>query len=562
MLREKGPVQIAENIYWVGAEDPQDALQINVYLLIKKGKGVLIDPGPVPQFPDIRDALSSILPLSEISYMVVSHQDPDICASVPLWEKAGFRGKIVAHWRTALLLPAYGMESSIIRINAQNHSLPEYALQFISLPYLHSPGTMGTLDLDSGSFFSSDLFGSLAQGSSLYAKKEKYLPGMIYLHRHYMPSSILLNTTLDKLDALDLKRICPQHGSIIDSEIPAYKDALRQTRCGVLNRQASNLEEKLSTQWETVQKENLQLQESLILNQDERIRDSVTGLYNTEYFRNYLPVFLQSHPEGSIVWMRLDEMQTFNGHYGHAEGDKAIAVFARIIQENKPDDVLLFRESGPQLILLLPGEDAQKNRQIVSLLQKEIRDSEDFIQSMTCSLAMIASKEVLAGIIPQDELKKLLRDRMNSLEKMGPDSLSDKENEEWVRSIKPVLFLLEPDRTSGRYIQDYFQHRGFELILCSKGKEALRKVDIHRPSVIISEIQIPQIDGFRIRKSLLESEDLRSIPFLFMCRRKTEAIMQRALKLKVPLVLEKPLMLPELQGWIDFLTEGGSIRGD
>lgn len=564
MPKETGPVQIAEGLYWLGVDDRDNLLQINAYLLIRNGMAVLFDPGPVPLFSKIQRSLLSLIPLDKVAYMVVSHQDPDIAASIPLWEKAGFKGDIVAHWRTALLLPAYGIQSRIVRINAQNQTLPDQAflLTFVSLPYLHSPGTLGTLDRETRTLFSSDLFGSIEKNPALFADPEKYLRGMIYFHEHYMPSSNLLNSVLDNLEELDLQKICPQHGSIIESDIPRYFEVLRDTHCGILNSKAWKKEEQLRSEWKHLQKENLQLQESLVLNQDERIRDSITGLYNSEYFENYLPVFLQNNPEGAMAWLRLDAMQSFNSHYGHAEGDKAIAVFARIIQEQKPEELLIFRESGPQLILLLPYKDMQKNRHILSLLQKEIRDSEDFIQPLTCSIVMIAAEEVLSSESPRDTLRMLHRSRMNTLEKMGLDSICDSENESRVQSIKPILLLLEPDPASAKYLQDYFLYRGFEVLVCSKGKEALRKVDIHRPSVIISEVQIPQVDGFRIRKKLLESEDLRNIPFLYMCRRKTEDLMLRALNLKVPLVLEKPLLLPELKGWIDFLTGSSEYHGN
>ena len=60
-------------------------------------------------------------------------------------------------------------------------------LEFIHTPYLHSPGAICTWDAQSGSLFSSDLFGALSSHWSLFAGRD-FLEPLCNFHRLYMPS--------------------------------------------------------------------------------------------------------------------------------------------------------------------------------------------------------------------------------------------------------------------------------------------------------------------------------------------------------------------------------------
>ncbi len=90
-------------------------------------------------------------------------------------------------------------------------------LDFIHSPYLHAPGAIMTYDRQSKTLFSGDLFGGVDINWSLFAD-DSYFPQMDTFHQRYMPSNAILRPCMEKLAGMDIERIVPQHGSILEGE--------------------------------------------------------------------------------------------------------------------------------------------------------------------------------------------------------------------------------------------------------------------------------------------------------------------------------------------------------
>lgn len=233
-----GPTEIAEKIFWVGTGNQIAKLNCNPYLILDGDEGVLIDPGSPLDFDAVAANVEQLIPISRLRYIILQHQDPDFCASTPLFEKRGFCGELATHWRAAPLIRFYGVTSSFYIINEHELRLTfgnGRTLLFVPTPYLHFSGAIATYDPVGKVLFSSDLFGSFAENPPLYADQwpdDEYIEDMKSFHEHYMPSNAILRATMNKLDQLDIHLIAPQHGSAIRWDISRYIHALRDLECG------------------------------------------------------------------------------------------------------------------------------------------------------------------------------------------------------------------------------------------------------------------------------------------------------------------------------------------
>jgi len=214
----------------VGSEIQNTELRCNPYLLVEGEEGILIDPGSSLDFAAVRENVEAILPLEKIRYIILHHQDPDLCGSVLLFEEAGLKNAmIVTHWRTAFIVIYYGFSSPIYQVDEHDFKLTfgnNRELWFIATPYLHAPGAITTFDPKTRTLFSSDIFGAFTPEWKLFANYD-YIPHMRTFHVHYMPGSAILDPILDTFEAMDAAMICPQHGSIIREDIPRYIEALK-----------------------------------------------------------------------------------------------------------------------------------------------------------------------------------------------------------------------------------------------------------------------------------------------------------------------------------------------
>lgn len=228
--------EIAAGIYWVGGDEQNGGLHCNPYLIVEEDEAILIDPGSVLDFEYVYKNVCNIVPLEKIKYIILHHQDPDFCSSVPLFEQKGANFKIVTHWRTQTLVKYYGIKSEYYIVNENQFRLTLNSgrvLGFVQTPYLHFPGAIATYDYSSKILFSSDLFGAFSYEWKLYAEGN-YMEKMKTFHEHYMPSNDIIRPVMEVFLSMDISMIAPQHGSIINNKIQEHIKALRDLECGTL----------------------------------------------------------------------------------------------------------------------------------------------------------------------------------------------------------------------------------------------------------------------------------------------------------------------------------------
>jgi glyoxylase-like metal-dependent hydrolase (beta-lactamase superfamily II) len=214
------PVEIAEDVFWVGHYIEDDIFQCHPYLIRNGSESVLIDPGSLITFQETLRKIKYLVALEDIKYIVCHHQDPDITACLPELERILPEREryIVTHWRTYFLLKHYNLLTSFYLVDQHNFrlSLQDRELQFILTPYMHYSGNIVTYDKKTKTLFSSDIFGGwVEEGWSLFAESEEYIKSIRRFHEIYMPCKEVVLCTMERLKKLDIKVIAPQHGSII-----------------------------------------------------------------------------------------------------------------------------------------------------------------------------------------------------------------------------------------------------------------------------------------------------------------------------------------------------------
>lgn len=229
------PVELADGLFWVGVNEKDNSLQCNIYLIIDNDEGILFDPGSVINFEEVYKRVANLIPIEKIKYIFLSHQDPDLASSVPLFERHGFKGKIVTHWRTTVIIRYYGIKSDYYIVNENNYSLKlssRRIIKFYHTPYLHFPGAIIAYDLHTRVLITGDLFGAFSHKWQLFAGND-YIEQMNAFHEHYMPGNDIIRPIMEMLEGIDITMIAPQHGSVIKDDIKKYIIALRELECGI-----------------------------------------------------------------------------------------------------------------------------------------------------------------------------------------------------------------------------------------------------------------------------------------------------------------------------------------
>ncbi len=65
-------------------------------------------------------------------------------------------------------------------------------------------------------------------------------------------------------------------------------------------------------------------------------------------------------------------------------------------------------------------------------------------------------------------------------------------------------------------LQELLTVNGYEIVTAYSGKEALRKVNLDLPDLILLDIMMPEMDGYQVCEELRKKEDTKEIPIIFV----------------------------------------------
>ena len=115
--------------------------------------------------------------------------------------------------------------------------------------------------------------------------------------------------------------------------------------------------------------------------------------------------------------------------------------------------------------------------------------------------------------------------------------------------LKQLTLLYVEDEDIARLSIGSFLRRYMgELLLASNGSEGLQLYQEKRPAVVITDLEMPVMNGYEVCERLKSGEKTSAIPIILLTGERLEpkSILDRCLNLGVESFLLKPLKLEDL----------------
>ncbi len=124
----------------------------------------------------------------------------------------------------------------------------------------------------------------------------------------------------------------------------------------------------------------------------------------------------------------------------------------------------------------------------------------------------------------------------------------------------PLTILVADDDLGTRLaISDYLELAGYLVLMAEDGKKALSKVDQFHPHLIVTDVAMPQMDGYELVRQVRLKPALRLLPVIFLTARTNTEERIRGYQLGCDAYLPKPFELPELGAVIRNLLERSQL---
>jgi DNA-binding response OmpR family regulator len=95
-------------------------------------------------------------------------------------------------------------------------------------------------------------------------------------------------------------------------------------------------------------------------------------------------------------------------------------------------------------------------------------------------------------------------------------------------------------------IRDALTREGFSVFSARDGAECLRKVESEHPDLVILDVNMPVMDGFRALHALREREDTRNLPVVMLTVRDQRGDELAGLSAGADLYFRKPCRMEDL----------------
>ncbi|BCM25317.1 Hpt domain-containing protein [Methyloradius palustris] len=124
--------------------------------------------------------------------------------------------------------------------------------------------------------------------------------------------------------------------------------------------------------------------------------------------------------------------------------------------------------------------------------------------------------------------------------------------------VNPTILVVDDSLTMRKVLSRLLERENYKVLLAKDGMDALQVLQENLPDVIITDIEMPRMDGFELVRNIKGDERTASIPLMIISSRTAEKHQNHAKELGVDAFLGKPVQDDELITQVSILL-GNSV---
>ncbi len=114
------------------------------------------------------------------------------------------------------------------------------------------------------------------------------------------------------------------------------------------------------------------------------------------------------------------------------------------------------------------------------------------------------------------------------------------------------VIIVEDDESSGIVLSDYVAMAlpEWQCEVIDNGYDAILQIGNKKPGIVLLDIMMPEIDGFKVFERITEMEELKDTKVVFVTAATDEAILDRARNAGAFALIQKPLKREEVMEYL------------
>jgi DNA-binding response OmpR family regulator len=108
------------------------------------------------------------------------------------------------------------------------------------------------------------------------------------------------------------------------------------------------------------------------------------------------------------------------------------------------------------------------------------------------------------------------------------------------------ILLIEDNHNLREEIINVLEMEGFTVDTAENGRVGLEHIAVERPDLVISDLMMPDMDGYETLQAIRGNPEFASLPVLMLTARDDDGCVSRAMELGADDYVTKPFRIPEL----------------
>ncbi len=120
-------------------------------------------------------------------------------------------------------------------------------------------------------------------------------------------------------------------------------------------------------------------------------------------------------------------------------------------------------------------------------------------------------------------------------------------------SEKSRILLIDDHKTVFRLLEAIVRIKGYTLLYAESGQQGIVVARQEKPDLILLDVMMPDIDGFKVCQYLKENEETKEIPIMFLTARGADGDLEAGRKAGADGFMTKPFQTVEVLKQIERL---------
>jgi CheY-like chemotaxis protein/class 3 adenylate cyclase len=125
----------------------------------------------------------------------------------------------------------------------------------------------------------------------------------------------------------------------------------------------------------------------------------------------------------------------------------------------------------------------------------------------------------------------------------------------------PMIVVIEDDSAMRMLIKQMLRNQGHDVMLAEDGMQGLELIRQYKPMLVISDVQMPVMDGFAVLAAVRKDAALATTPFILLTALQERSQVRQGMAAGADDYLSKPFSTEELRAAVDAQINK-MIRGD